>query len=219
MYVRFAQEHAVTLTEYDAVMLGKIRDWVREAEVRVRIPRDVLPRLLRDGRLKNQFETGASQGALNPPLRAFVEERLFAIPTHARPSVRPVYGYLEGSSEVAVRQYGVVLRLSSRVRRRTTFTLGDTLNDTARAATATLAPVPLCRPTADAALADIDLIATESLATATPRGYAEAQIHLGVRLADIAEVVFTAGAHPSRAAQVAMARARLAWRTVTGDEP
>jgi Protein of unknown function (DUF3626) len=97
--------------------------------------------VVRDGRFKSQFESGASRGYYSPDTRAEHEHEMFGYPEDLPAEKRPIYGYLSGSSE---QQYGgadnygsVMFRLKDGVNQRTTFTLGDSL------ANQQMRPVPL----------------------------------------------------------------------------
>src|SRR6266702_1849469 len=76
-YQGFAGARGVTPAAYRATMEENVRRWVGTAEVRTRVPRDAVGLIVADGRLMNQFETGASRGAPNLPVRAQLENRLF----------------------------------------------------------------------------------------------------------------------------------------------
>lgn len=106
----------------------------------VRVPSSALPALLRDGRIKTQFETGTTLAILNPEFRAQKEEQLFGLPQDLDPAKRPVYGYVMTTGLGTVMKPGdeppefvdtfgdvrVVLR--DDVRQRTTAMVGDSLD-------------------------------------------------------------------------------------------
>ena len=138
---------------------------------------------------------------------------------------RPIYGYLSGTSEATTAQYGdVVLELKPAVRARTTFTFGDSLDVTGRGMRPEVAGEPLTRPTALAAQVGTDPLSIGSLAdlrnpTQPFRIYTEAQVHGGVALTDIQEVVFTNGVIPSADVRAALEAAGISWRMVPGPTP
>lgn len=104
----------------------------------------------------------------------------------------PIYGYLSGSDEYVVGlAYGsAMLRLRPDLRARTTFTFGNSLDDTNPGATTPVfSPCPVERPTSAAAHTDRDILDVTLLAAATRYGYAEAQIFGGVTVDNIEEVV------------------------------
>lgn len=123
-----------------------------------------------------------------------------------RAAERPIYGYLSPGRNGAygdVVQYGTVrVRLADRIKGRTTFTVGDSL-DTFH----TVAPSPVLHPSWVSAFHAADGLPPASNSWAhvgrySPSGewlnrgqahipYVEAQVHGGVHTRDIAEVVFT----------------------------
>lgn len=105
---------------------------LERAHVWVRLPHSVLDDVLDEAGVRNQFETYESSGLLSPELRALAERELFGLPLDTPPRTRPVYGYLaeSGFAHRDLRQYGdAALRLRPHVRERTTYSLGDTLDD------------------------------------------------------------------------------------------
>lgn len=217
---RFAAARGVTLDEYLAVLNARVQTWLAEPDVRIRVPRDLLAAVISSGRIRNQFETGTSRGALSPPLRVQLEQAMFGLPPRTPAVLRPKYGYLAGTDPSAVRHYGsVVLRLNARILKRTTATFGDSLDDTVQGTEARLSPVPLVRPSIEALYTDVDLLSYGRMCDATSGGYVEAQIHGIVRISDIAEVVLTDGGVPDPATAAALAAAGVPWRTVNGNEP
>ena len=219
-YAAFAAQQGVSVLHYRTAVEARVRAWVHGGEVRVRVRAHVLPLVLQDGRLKNQFETGTSGGLLNLPSRIATEAALFQIPASAAAADRPVYGYLEGTLEPSVVQYGVVvLGLNNDVRARTTFTLADSLDHTNHGTDPYVAPSPLNNPTVDAAFTEVDISGAPDVASATGWGYVECQIHGGVSVADIARVVFTQGVQPDPAIQQSLANANLQWSMTQGVEP
>jgi hypothetical protein len=210
--------------EYRTAASAQLKQWTAHAEVRVRVGLDVFPSFLQDGRYKTQFESQTSRGVLHPSRRALVEHTVLGVPVAARPSDRPIYGYLQGTDELGlIRQYGdVALRLRADVRARTTFTFGDTLDaSTALSPTPPFAPSPLLRPDVLSLDSTRDVLASPLAHQAVdPRyGYIEAQIHGGLRPSDVYEAVFTLNIDPDRPMQEAMLRLGLLWRRVSGDLP
>jgi hypothetical protein len=213
----------MTPAEYAAQADMQVARLVQGAEVRVRAPVAALTEIVRTGRLLNQFETGTTGGLLDLNARRSVEAGLWATPPEAGGAQRPVYGYLSGTLEATPAQYGdAVLRLRPAVRARTTFTFGDSLDETALGMRARVAGEPLTRPTALAAQTGTDPLALGSLADVESGGYStytEAQVHGGVTLADVQEVVFTNGVIPSPQVRAALESAGIPWRIVAGPAP
>jgi hypothetical protein len=219
-YEHFASSRGVARTVYTATMENNIRQWIGGKEIRVRIRAHVLPLVLADARLKNQFETMTSAGAYNPPRRVQTEKALFGIDVRAQPDQRPIYGYLEGSFETSVLQYGpIVLRLRDEARERTTFTLADSLDHTEAGTQPWVAPEPLSAPTCQASHTEWDVVAAPTLPHATGYGFVECQIHGGVALADFAQVVFTRGLTPGADLQERLSDADVEWSVQPEDEP
>ena len=215
----------MALPDYLAQADVRVAQLVENAQVRVRAPVASVTEIVRSGRLLTQFETGTTGGLLDQSARRSVEAGLFATPLEAGGAQRPIYGYLSGTQEVTTAQYGdVVLELKPAVRARTTFTFGDSLDETARGMRPDVAGEPLTRPTALAAQVGTDPLELGSLAdvragAAPRRVYTEAQIHGGVTLADIKEVVFTNGVIPSADVRAALEAAGISWRMVAGPTP
>lgn len=87
---------------------------------------------------------------------------LFGIGYGADARRRPIYGYLQGSEEDALYDFGpIVLHLSSSVAERTTVTIGDTLWQTDNGTLPCLAPTPLANPTDAALHTDSDFAGAE----------------------------------------------------------
>lgn len=226
---RYAVEAGTTPRRWREQMTGQLQAAVDQGAFYTRVPADVMPDLLRDGRWKTQHETAGSRGAYDPAGRAQVEAQLFGTRPATAPRDRPVYGYVAepGFATVAkpaeqgvVSSYGeVVVRLNESVRDRTTITVGDSL-----ARFDSLAGAPARQVTADALPVDrSDFRAIASrLYQAKPeealgileRGvsYIEAQYHGGLRLADIDEIAFPS--RPSRAVRDILAREKIAWRVM-----
>lgn len=108
-----------------------VKEMLRRSPVVVHLPHGNLDLIAEDGRLKNRFETGTSQGSLDEELRATWEANL-GIPADAGPDERPIYGALHYShgddtnKDGAARMYGNVwLELHPHVKERTSFTRGD----------------------------------------------------------------------------------------------
>lgn len=206
---------------YD-VMTANARSIAESSKVRIRSGRDSLSAILNDGRFKTQFETGTSGGKLNTDLRAEVEEFYFGLGSSTEPSTRPIYGYLGGEGDLKrVGQYGdIVVQLKDDVRERTTVSFYDSLdayrtNEAIDADGPSLVPRPLnnvdwraWKPwDPDQAYGD----ATSITSARSVPGYPEVQIHGGVSIDDIEEVVFTRS-QPSPELVKALEDAGVAWR-------
>lgn len=110
---------------------------IRLSPLVVHFPASATQYILKDGRLKTQFDTGSTMGWYDPSVRAKVEERLFGIPKAYEGDYRPVYGTLHtGHSNKRGWVHGgpgvdygnAWLELHPEVKKRSTFTAGDSLD-------------------------------------------------------------------------------------------
>lgn len=106
------------------------RDWIAKSKVSIRVPGTQFNSILSQGRFKSQFETGRSKGLFNPEKRAKAEFDMFGLPTNLPVEQRPIYGYLDDAGKKPlVDQYGdVTIYLKDSVRNRTTWTGDDSLD-------------------------------------------------------------------------------------------
>lgn len=171
-----------------------------DTPISIRVHPETLVAVLRDGRFKSQFETKSSSGLLDNTLRAGSERGMFGYPFDLAPADRPIYGYLTNPNS-RVSPYGNIrVVLKDDVRPRATITFQDSLSGGGGGNT--FLPVPLERPSiyaVDFALSGVRrdpltlIKADEPQVTQLARmsdGFTEAQIHGGVGVGDIAEVVF-----------------------------
>lgn len=116
--------------------LDKLLD---DGEMATRTSMESLEKILEDGRIKSQFETGKSATYINGEIRKEVEKELYGYDLDMDDSLRPIYGYLtntkdgfEFSSRNGAMMYGnvtIVLKKKDLIKR-TTFTVGDSLDGT-----------------------------------------------------------------------------------------
>lgn len=128
---RTAQEFGVSEVEVERAIRNYLPT-LTSGDVAVRLPSQHLDSVLRDGRLKTQFETGRSAGGgINTAARAEAEENGLGIARNSEPSQRPIYAYVRNRfSEEYVDAYGdatIVLKRDS-IRSSTTYTVGDSLD-------------------------------------------------------------------------------------------
>lgn len=210
-----ASRRQISVAEYRRRALELLRSLCAKAELRLRLRNDHLPAVLAEGRIRNQFETGHSGGYFDPRARAELEHLVLGVPLEASASDRPIYGYLSGSDEQQVLpQYGtVIISLRAAVRKRATFTLGDSLDQTVHARIPTFAPSALEAPELLSLFAPQDVLDASSFAAAAPPShrYAEAQIYGGISLADVARLEFTAGQLPASETLSELGRLALPW--------
>lgn len=185
--------------------------------VAVRMPHEVVDDVLRDGRVKNQFETGQSQGFIDPDAlnnEGYVRRQIEKIVSSVDPSLpaadRPIYGAVQGVlASDQLSSYGDVdLEVDPNVHARTTFTFGDSFAFSDERHPTGLAE-PLNQPTWRAMtpatrrylLDDTLLRELKEITPATARGvlryprvsYIEAQIHGGLKLSDVKRIVALSG--------------------------
>ena len=184
----------VTVDELKEELNDHMRNLVEKAELNIRIPEDKVDVILKDARLKSQFEANDSRGCFSPKLRADVEKKLFGAPIDLEVKERPIYGYMskpyDGSRYLAEHYGDVVIKMNRKaVERRTTFVLEDSL-----ATGDTSIPVKLTEPTyhAKKSWQSIeDFLKSNTLREASS-SYAEFQIHGGVELnaINVEKIVF-----------------------------
>ncbi len=193
----------------------QVRD-VREGPLYVAVPERAISQVLADERMKSVFESGWSMGGDASGVRRSVEERQMGVPVDLPDELRPIYGFQlheeDGDSvtmSAASEHYGpFVLVLKSDVRERTTMTLGDSLDDN-------LYAVPVDGEITDlqasAAAGDLGLLRSmegvhnewgdvldrydlqegrDRDIWSEQRNYSEFQVHGGIRLEDVEEVVY-----------------------------
>ena len=125
----------MTAEEYRQQAAQLLRNELRYGKVAIRTPYEVVDPVMMDGRLRTQFGTVRSEGALAPDIRAMHEEMFFGYPQDLDEAQRPVYGYVDfGDDEGGyggnhLRQYGdVVWTLRDDVKSRTTVSAFDSLS-------------------------------------------------------------------------------------------
>ncbi len=204
----------MTTAQLQADLAARAKAAFADRTVATNVDNARLEEILTGGRFKTQFETGRSGGMFQPQERAVREEQWFGIPTDAAPETRPIYGYLVtgGDGKGIVDVYGgarVVFR--DDVRGRTTAQVGDSMEHIL-----TGRPAPVDNPDwyaftiqyEEPALAKLDR--NYDGPAFNKKTYIEAQIHGGVTVDDIAEVIFTSRPTPEL---VALLRERgIPWR-------
>lgn len=150
-------------------------------KVAIRAPLDAIDQIIEDGRFKNQFETGTTQGALNESLRKKVELEGQGVPEDTPGPERPVYGYMsrdDGDHDNASLQYygGVAFILKDSVRERSTVTFDDSLDHEL--------------PSSSVKDVKIEsMMISEGLIDEDTFKYVEAQIHGGLEIDDVEEAI------------------------------
>lgn len=160
--------------------------------------------VLDDGRFKNQFESGDSNGQYAPDWRKKVEDVQMGVPEDQAPADRPIYATFAMDAEYpgAVGHYGsVVCDLKGDVTDRATYTIGDSLDTAACAAKfgetdtgrllAAVGSAGFAGEVVAGWVADVtgdDSVYPEG--SWTDGEYPEAQIHGGLSLDDVERVYF-----------------------------
>lgn len=214
----------------------KIKSEFAGKKIAMRVTPKNLEHILRDGRIKSQFETGKSKGMNDQQGRASYEQIMFGIDPSITKNVekRPIYGYvavdgvrpvayhegtLGGIGTDALSQYGQVqVVFKDEIRDRSTAVYGDSLNHMAFGL-----PSPVNQPS----WLSLTPMNHRSMITGNldqlerdPRDlrlrsqiYVEAQIHDGVSTGDIAEVVFPN--KPTAVVQKLLEERGIPWRVLT----
>lgn len=210
-----------SMEELKPKLEAELRRLFKDKPIVTRVTDQNLSQILRDGRFRTQHEgVQPSEGVLkSKAARADAEALWFGIPEESDPKKRPVYGYVavdgigEPSKEQRLDQYGRVrVVLKDNVRKRTTVSMGDSLNNKWR-----VLPSPIENPNYRSYNGTLN---RDGKIRYTPSSfanvdYAEAQIHDGVSVSDIAEVVFEN--EPSAALSAQLAASGVPWRIIERD--
>jgi hypothetical protein len=181
-----------------------------EGRLAIQLPSETLDKVLDDGRYKSQFETNSSMGMFDPDERAEAENAIFGYPTdpNEAPEDRPIYGFMAGKNSnefprISASYGDATIILKDEVKDRSTFTVGDSLDNTHMGKIPTTVPMPVNAPSHEACPLDYmaedfphqwEVQGAEYINTmqgAGRCGYIETQIHGGVRLGDIKEILFS----------------------------
>lgn len=214
---------------------NRVRAAWADKKIAMRVTPSNLGKILADGRVKTQFETGTSKGLNDKNARAAHEAMMFGLsldPNVDRES-RPVYGYVavdgirpvgvsvgsQGTGTDALSQYGQVqVVLKNEVRDRTTAMYGDSMNHGRFGV-----PSPVNQPSwmsftpmvdnggIAANFGDLDRDPEDF--ELRSNAYVEAQVHGGVTVDDIAEVVFPSA--PAKALRESLDAQGIPWRVLT----
>jgi len=160
-------------------------DWIKESDLAIQIEPRSLSKVMKDGRFKTQFETGTSGGLKDLDIRRYEELRRFGVPVDADDRLRPIYGHIQNSSRVntTVDQYGSArVVLKQEVKERATYTTQDSLASQD-------IPFPVTQPNTDYVRVD-----KWKWPPDYGQNYVETQIHGGLSIDDIAEVIFDTSA-------------------------
>ena len=213
--------------KYTKLIDERIGQLVDKSDVYIRIPPKNFQSVLKDGRFKSQFETKQSRGFLSNGFRRNHEKKVMGYSGKLPDNKRPIYGYLSDDikgPKGGLGQYGSVrVRLKKGVRSRTTFTVGDSIDDTRQFAA--FSPTPLSNPSHLAAglQSDVTLESFKGGWSTDPLMYKtlnksrtvdfwEAQLHGGVRVEDIEKVFF--GKAPDSITKEFLKKAKIKWSVI-----
>jgi len=190
----------------------RMRTMLDEADIAIRVPPGIDEDIVRDGRFRTLFETGQSGGLANVDLRKKAEDIMFDADTFESDAQRPIYGYMykkDPTLNQTVDQYGeIAIKLKPEVKSRTTHTFGDSLF----APSTGQIPSPVERPSFVSTTPFLFEMEDVNDASSPAIPYVEAQIHGGVALKDIQEIVYTAGTTPSETTQKELRRNGIPWK-------
>lgn len=233
---KFRKKHNLkgSVKELQDEMRNRVRKAFANKKIAVRVTPKNLENILDDGRFKSQFESKSSKGNYDPTFRAGMEASWFGIPDDPsyKPQERPIYGYVAldgirpagfGSGSIgdpatdALSQYGqiqVVLKYD--VRNRTTAMFGDSLNNLTQGVPSPVNDpdwksfTPIATGHGARGLARMDRSGLD--ADFRHNAYAEAQIHGGVSLDDVEEIVFPS--NPPTALRQKLDEKGVKWRVL-----
>jgi len=188
------------------------RSMLKDCNIFIRVPDDVIDNIMESGKLKNQFESGTSRGVLDNDFRADSEMGLFGIDTE-NPDNHPVYGYMHDtidgyspeSAEALGHYGGIIVSLNDDIRDRTTFTNYDSLENQSPEEGMLSIPSSVNNPSYASMIVPELLpfgrfgryswrLQVSAFRRSKPserqESYMEAQIHGGIRLKDIRAIYF-----------------------------
>jgi hypothetical protein len=192
---RYANAHGMTELEVRATVERVMKELVANTPISRREDYAVLQKILRSGRIKSQFETGTSGGALAPDVRRPAEFKGLGFPLNTIDKERPIYGFfnLNPGDDAAWWYGGLEFVFKDEVRNRATFTIGDSLGlfliDTAYGSPVN-APKLGSADTAVAAIMEYALTGDlDDFLGKIVLNYVEVQVQGGVQLSDISHIV------------------------------
>ena len=191
LFQRYAENHGLTPDEYRRKAKQNLKKLLKGKRIFSRQPPDVALSILGD-RFRNQFETGTSGGLFDPDRKRDLENRILGIPEGLSWSdaERPIYGFMEGTGEhetSSALQYGPVkFVLKPEVRKRATFTIGDSLDKNMGGLIPQVAPSPIEEPSL-LSVGSYDVLGPKNMSQFFV-DFVEAQIYGGVEPEDIERI-------------------------------
>lgn len=182
----YAKSHGKTATATKNLLLKNLNK-MTSGKVCKRIWEKDLIRVLTDPehRLKTQFETGHSDGAFAPDYRRKAEYKGMGAPNDLDPRMRPIYGYIPQTTDYTGHYGNIRLVFKDSVRKRTTFTVGDSLG---MFASDEVIATPVTHPGIGSSDNQIEDIAFRG--GIGHASYLECQITGGATMFEVEEVVF-----------------------------
>jgi hypothetical protein len=181
----YARNYGMTDSEMEEKVVDGLRAVTADKPISQRIHPGNLGIVMSDPerRLKTQFETGHSNGSYSPTYRAENEEIGIGVPKDVDPRMRPTYGYIPHPG-TNPSQYGdIELVYKPHVRKRTTFTIGDSLGSFKSS-------IVLATPVDDPGIESADSDVSSLFRGEVNEDYIECQIHGGSTLDEVDHVVF-----------------------------
>jgi hypothetical protein len=200
---KIARTHGVTADEVEARLIGEMRRYVDGQVPRVRANEDAALAILQDGKIKTQFEVETSGGSFTRGARANGEALGLGYPIKSDITKRPVYGYYDTPNHGAIAYGQVEFVTKPQVAQRTTVTLGDSLYQMQARRQVGVHVNAIGKE----ALGDTGL-ANDLYLGNMRESYIEAQIHKGLTLDDVAEVIL----HPNGYNADDLARVEKAYK-------
>ena len=227
---RRAKTAGQTPAEYRAVVAARLKELLDDKPIAVRVRDEVALRdILDGGRFKTSHEGARRAAGLGTDIEhRRLGEQVQGVPAGTPHERRPVYGYVavggiepalhagvqtpgirerEGQEDVLSAYGQIQVVLKPHVRGRTTATVGDSLDDIGF-----IRPTPIDSPGAESVGSYLDWLSRPGFSRT---GYVEAQVYGGVRVEDIAEVVFPD--QPAAYTVAALERAGISWRVLRQD--
>jgi hypothetical protein len=222
----FEEEHAsgacLDLNHYRAEATQRVRDLFQGRQLQLRMRHDGLEGFMQEGYFRNRFDGGSTRGTRNKEIRLKVESIVLGVDRNTIASERPIYGYLQGTSEDhnEINLYGsVILTLSDALIDHATIVLGDSVGSTSEGEHPMFAPQPLKDPSLLCTCGgEIDMRTVEDLQGAVdPRfPYAELHIYGGLLPRHITFVTFCENKAPDQATLASLERAEIRYAVVEG---
>jgi len=192
-----AKEQGLTVEEYQVKVEKFLKDKLEKTSIAIRVNEIVLIKILNDGKIKSQFETGRTGSGKTVSQKQYdaertqYEKKAYAMDENTPVSDHPIYGYYSQENDKNnsfLEGYGKIsLVLNNDVKNRSTFTDSDSLD--LNYSNNRFYPSPANNPSIYSTYGISNN--TEVIEANTKHvTYWEAQIFGGVKISDIAKVKF-----------------------------